>query len=130
MSNLILLSVGFITLALILYTTAVWLNWRAKMLVPAYIVIFYFALAADALATKMMGARVETIRWDLHTISGYAALGLMALLTLYGTVALIQRRQEWLAGFHKLALPIWVIWVASYVTGVVLGIQRVSGAGS
>lgn len=96
---------------------------------PATILVFWCALAADALATKLMGARVETIRWDLHTISGYAALGLMGLLTLFGTLALIQHRQAWLAGFHRLALPVWVIWVASYITGVVLGVQRVSGGG-
>ncbi|GMW07065.1 MAG: HsmA family protein [Gammaproteobacteria bacterium] len=130
MTSLILLSVVLITLALILYTTGVWLSWRTKMLVPAHILIFWCAVAADALATKFMGARVETIRWDLHTISGYAALGLMALLTVYGTLALIRRRKEWLAGFHKLALPIWIIWVGSYITGVVLGVQRVAGGGA
>lgn len=62
MSNLILLSVVLITLALILYSTAVWLSWRAKLLMPATILVFWCALAADALATKLMGARVETDR--------------------------------------------------------------------
>lgn len=128
MSNLILMSVVLITLALILYSVAVWLNWRSKRLTAAYVVTFWCAVAADATATKLMGARVETIRWDLHTISGYLALALMAALTLWGTVALIRRRDDWLASFHKLALPIWVIWVGSYITGVYLGVQRVSGS--
>lgn len=127
MSNLILLSVALITLALILYSTAVWLNWRSRRLTFTYIAIFWCAVASDALATRFMGARVETIRWDLHTISGYLALALMAALTLWGTVALIQKRDDWLARFHKLAIPIWIVWVGSYITGVYLGIQRVSG---
>ncbi len=128
MSNLILLSVVLITLALILYSVAVWLNRRSRQLTVANIGIFWVAVACDALATRFMGARVETIRWDLHTISGYLALALMAALTLWGTVALLRRRDDWIALFHKLALPIWVIWVGSYITGVYLGIQRVSGS--
>jgi uncharacterized repeat protein (TIGR03987 family) len=127
MPTLILISVAFITLALVLYTVAVWRSWRARTLVPATIVIFWCALAADTLATRMMAMRAETIRWDLHTISGYGALALMALLTVYGTAALVQRRQSWLTAFPKYALPVWVIWVISWITGVVLGIQRVSG---
>ncbi len=128
MSNLILLSVVLITLALILYSTAVWLNWRARRLTVAYIVTFWCAVASDALATRMMGARVETITWDLHTISGYLALALMAGLTLWGTLALVQKREDWLTTFHRFAMPIWVIWVGSYITGVYLGVQRVSGS--
>lgn len=129
MSNLILLSVVLITLALALYTTGVWLNWRSRRLTGAYLAIFWCAVTADALATRLMGARVETIRWDLHTISGYLALALMAGLTVWGTLALVRRRQDWIARFHSVALPIWVVWVGSYVTGVYLGIQRVSGGG-
>lgn len=129
MSNLILFSVVLITLALFLYSTAVWLNWRSRHLTMAYIAIFWCAVTADALATRLMGARVETIRWDLHTISGYLALALMAGLTLWGTVALLQKRADRLARFHMLAMPIWIVWVGSYITGVYLGIQRVSGGG-
>jgi len=127
MTNLILMSVALITLALVLYTTGTWLNRRVRRLVPAHLLIFWCGLAADALATKLMGARVETINWDLHTISGYAALGLMALLSAFGTVALLLHRESWLTNFRRLALPAWVFWVASYATGVYLGVQRVSG---
>lgn len=127
MSNLILLSVVLITLALLLYSAAVWLTWRARTLTAAYALTFWCAVVADAAATRLMGARVETIRWDLHTISGYLALALMAGLTLWGTIALVQKRKDWLARFPRLALPIWLVWVGSYITGVYLGVQRVSG---
>ena len=127
MTNLILLSVVLITLALLLYSMAVWLNWRSRRLTFAHIAIFWGAVTCDALATRFMGARVETIRWDLHTISGYLALGLMAGLTLWGTAALLQKRDDRLARFHRLAIPIWIVWGGTYITGVYLGIQRVSG---
>ena len=128
MSNLILFSVVLITLALVLYSAAVWMNWRSRRLSAGCLAIFWIAVACDALATKFMGARVETIRWDLHTITGYLALGLMAMLAAWGTVALLAHREAWLARFHRVALPLWCVWVVSYMTGVWLGIQRVSGA--
>ena len=46
MTNLILLSVVLITLALLLYSMAVWLNWRSRRLTFAYIVIFWCAVAS------------------------------------------------------------------------------------
>ena len=128
MSNLILFSVVLITLALVLYSTAVWRNWRARHLSAGILGIFWVAVACDALATKLMGARVETIRWDLHTITGYLALALMATLAAWGTLALVAHREAWLARFHRVALPLWFVWVGSYLSGVYLGIQRVSGA--
>jgi len=88
-----------------------------KLLTTAQIVLLWCGLAADALATQMMGLSIEgEIVWDFHTISGYAGLILMAVLAVLGT---------WLTSFHRFAIPIWIIWVASYATGVVIGIQRV-----
>ncbi len=98
----------------------------SKRLTFGCILLLWCGLAADALATRMMGARIETIRWDLHTISGYGALALMAVLTVFGTIALVRRRESILAGFQRLAIPVWTFWVLSYATGVVLGVQRVT----
>jgi uncharacterized repeat protein (TIGR03987 family) len=128
MSNLILLSVVLITLALILYTIGVWISHRGGRLTATGVVIFWVAVVCDALATRFMGLRTEQIRWDLHTISGYAALALMAGLTLWGSVALLQKREAWLTRFPRIAVPVWVIWAISYATGVWLGVQRVSGS--
>ncbi len=128
MTNLILFSVVLITLALALYSVAVWRSWRARRLTVATLLIFWLAVFSDAAATKLMGARVETITWDLHTITGYLALALMMALSAWGTLAVLGKREEWLTRFPSVAVPIWVIWVVSYATGVYLGVQRVSGS--
>ena len=74
----------------------------------------------------MMGLSIEgEIVWDFHTISGYAGLILMAMLALLGTWSKWSDRETVLTSFHRFAIPIWIIWVASYATGVVIGIQRV-----
>jgi len=125
-TSIILISVISITTALLLYTIAVWRIWRLKLLTTASIVLLWLGLGADALATKMMGLSIEgEIVWDFHTISGYAGLGLMAVLAAAGTWAKWSGREEMLTSFHRFAIPIWIIWVASYATGVVIGIQRV-----
>ena len=124
MKPVILVSVISITTALIVYSIAVWSNWRAKILSVAQIVLLWIGLAADALATRMMGLSVEETTWDFHTISGYAGLGLMAILAIVGSWAKLTSREDILRSFHKYAVPVWVIWVVSYLTGVVIGIQR------
>lgn len=126
MKPIILVSVWSITTALIVYTIAVWRNWRGKSLTGAQLVLLWIGLAADALATRMMGLSLEgETTWDFHTISGYTGLALMALLVVLGTWALATRSKPTLHSFHRYALPIWGIWVVSYVTGVVVGVQRV-----
>jgi len=126
MKPIILISVISITTALLLYTIAIWRNWRMKLLTTAQIVLLWLGLAADALATQMMGLSIEgEIVWDFHTISGYTGLILMAVLAVAGTWSKWKNREAVLTSFHRYAIPIWIIWVASYATGVVIGIQRV-----
>jgi uncharacterized repeat protein (TIGR03987 family) len=122
--NPILLAVFMITLALILYTLAVGLNWRAKRLTVPHLIVFWCAVASDAFATNEMRATLPVIIWDMHTIVGYASLALMAVLSLYGSVALWQKREDRLTSFHRIAVPVWLIWVASYASGIWLGMHR------
>lgn len=125
MRPIILVSVISITTALVLYTTVVWRNWRTHLLTTAQVVLLWLGLAADALATRMMAMSVEETTWDFHTLSGYLGLALMAILAVAGTWAKLSNREALLTSFHRYAIPIWVVWVISYATGVVIGIQRV-----
>jgi uncharacterized repeat protein (TIGR03987 family) len=97
-----------------------------KELTIGHILLLWCGLAADYLATKMMGLSIEgEIVWDFHTLSGYTGLILMAMLAAGGSWAKLTGNETVLTSFHRYAIPIWVIWVASYITGVVIGIQRV-----
>ncbi len=126
MKPIILISVISITLALVLYTIAVWRNWRNKTLTTAQIILLWCGLTADFLATKMMGLSIEgEIVWDFHTISGYAGLVLMGLLAVVGSLAKWKGNEVVLKSFYHYAIPVWIIWVISYATGVIIGLQRV-----
>jgi len=122
--TIIIIAVISITAALLFYTAAVWWNWASKRLRLSHLILFWLGLAGDILGTAMMKSSVETVTYDLHTISGYTALALMLTVTLIGTYALLQNKEGVLNNFHKLGLPIWFVWVISWITGVVLGIQK------
>ena len=126
MRPIIIVSVVSITFALILYTVAIWKNWRGKILTSSQLVLLWLALAADSLATQMMAMSVEETTWDLHTISGYSGLALMALLVVAGSWSMWQQREPFLRSFHRLAAPVWVFWFVSYASGVVVGVQKAS----
>jgi uncharacterized repeat protein (TIGR03987 family) len=129
MKPIILISVISITTALVLYTIAIWRNWRIKLLTTAQIVLLWCGLAADMLATQMMGLSIEgDIVWDFHTISGYTGLVLMAILAMTGSVAKWSGNEALLSSFHRFAIPVWIIWVISYLTGVIIGMQRIPSA--
>jgi uncharacterized repeat protein (TIGR03987 family) len=108
----------------VLYTVATLLNWRNKRLTVTHLAVFWSAILCDASATNLMAQSLPFIIWDMHTIGGYASLALMATLALYGTVALVQKREDRLATFHKIAVPVWLIWTASYTSGVWLSMHR------
>jgi uncharacterized repeat protein (TIGR03987 family) len=124
MPTIIIIAVISITAALIFYSIAVWWNWLTKRLQPRQLVLFYLGLACDILATGMMKSSVAEVTYDLHTISGYTALALMLSVTVTGTYATLRHDDRILENFHKFGLPIWFIWVVSWLTGVVLGIQK------
>ena len=125
MKPIIAVSVVSITLAFLLYTIAAWRNWRLKTLTKAHLVIIWIGLAADMLATRMMAMSVKVTNWDFHTISGYTALALMAILAVVGTWAKRTDRAAVLTSFHLYLGPVWVYWLVAYMTGVWTGLQRV-----
>ncbi len=124
MPTIIIIAVISITAALVFYSFAVWQNWRAKRLEFRHLVIFWFGLAADLLGTAMMRESVESITYDLHTISGYTALLLMFTVTTVGSYAVFRHKEQLRNNFHKFSVPIWFFWALSWITGVVLGIQK------
>jgi uncharacterized repeat protein (TIGR03987 family) len=122
--TIIIIAVISITAALLFYSIAVWWNWLSKRLEIKHLILFWMGLAGDFLGTAMMKSSVETVTYDLHTISGYTALALMLTITLAGTYAIFQQNERVLTNFHRFGMPIWCLWTISWITGVVLGIQK------
>jgi len=126
MPPIIFYSVISICLALVFYTIAVWWNFRVKQLTKAHVALFCCGLVTDVAATSGMAASVQgKITWDFHTISGYTALVLMTLVTISGLYAIIKDHAGIRNNFHRASVPVWCVWMVSWITGVMLGLQKV-----
>ena len=55
----------------------------------------------------------RTMAW-----TGGLALALMAVHAAWAIGVLVRGRESELAGFHKLSLWVWLIWLVPYVTGM------------
>jgi uncharacterized repeat protein (TIGR03987 family) len=123
--TIILLSVISICAALVFYTIGVWWNFKTKRLTKGQAACFVLGLITDVAATSGMAASVKgEMRYDLHTISGYTALFLMMLVTTAAVVGIARQHEGVLSRFHKVSVPVWFIWMISWITGVVVGLQK------
>ena len=126
MPTIIFLSVTSITTALLCYTLVLFLNRKTKTLTVKQFLILSLGVITDLIGTAMMKSLTDEIRYDLHTISGYLALILMLVMSAIALFALVRKYQPFLTNFSKYYFPVWIIWLISYVTGVVLGIQKIT----
>ena len=97
-----------------------------EQLTKAHVALFCCGLVTDVAATSGMAASVQgKITWDFHTISGYTALVLMTLVTISGLYAIIKDHAGIRNNFHRASVPVWCVWMVSWITGVMLGLQKV-----
>jgi uncharacterized repeat protein (TIGR03987 family) len=114
------------TLAFVFYTSGVWAERVQRDLLPWHVAAFWLGLACDGFATKMMELmRIAGEQSGLvHTVTGFAAFGLMAIHAVWATWVLIRGSNEARAGFHRYSIIVWSIWLIPYLGGMVAGIAR------
>jgi uncharacterized repeat protein (TIGR03987 family) len=114
------------TLAFVFYTSGVWAERIQRDLLPWHVIAFWLGLACDGFATKMMEImRVAGEQAGLiHTVTGFAAFGLMAIHAVWATWVLMRGSAEARAGFHRYSIVVWSVWLVPYLGGMVAGIAR------
>ncbi|QWW20038.1 TIGR03987 family protein [Schaalia sp. 19OD2882] len=118
-----------ITTALVMYTIGVFAQRRTGTLHPRHLVLFVLGLLFDGVGTTIMSAVAGaqgTSASPLHAASGVAALALMALHTIWAGVILWRRKRQWVAGFHRFSVVVWLFWLVPYVIGMLLGIPVIA----
>jgi uncharacterized repeat protein (TIGR03987 family) len=114
------------TLAFVFYTSGVWAERIQRDLLPWHVVAFWLGLACDGFATKLMermtaaGERAGAV----HTLTGFAAFGLMAVHAVWATWVLTRGSREARTGFHRYSIVVWSIWLIPYLGGMIAGIMR------
>jgi len=120
----IIIATLLFTLALILYSTAIWSERLSKQLKSWHIFVFFLGVVADALGVwityKLIGAIVLTP----HAILGFTALTLMSLHFLW-VLFVFKKNQYRTQHFHQFGLLVWSIWVLSYLSGFITGLQKI-----
>lgn len=118
----LLLAIAFITLALILYTTAVWWERSMGILKGRHVLLFWLGFICDTIGTTLMGRLSGgSFQFNFHGITGLLAILLMLFHAAWGTVVYAGTRSETKKNFHKFSLLVWAIWLIPYISGMIVG---------
>ncbi|MBQ0719864.1 MAG: TIGR03987 family protein [Gammaproteobacteria bacterium] len=120
----IIIATVFFTLALILYSTAIWSGRQAPQLKLWQIIVFFLGVSSDALGVWITIRFIGAIVLTPHAIFGFAALILMSLHFLWVLFIFINKQQQAIAT-HRFGFFVWSVWLLSYLSGFVTGLQKV-----
>lgn len=119
-----------ITLALILYTTGVFAERKAKSFNKKHVLIFWLGLLFDTIGTLTMGqiakSGIEVINAtsrSIHGITGTLAIVLMLFHAAWATLVLYKNDEKKKAMFHKFSIAVWMIWLIPYIIGMLIGMS-------
>ena len=106
--------------ALILYSSVIWLHKLHHKLYLWMVLLFGIGLAADVSGTVFLcmtaGARW---RFTLHTVSGLVSLVIMALHFAWALLAVrgVGTSREY---FDRFSVYAWLLWLVSFISGIPL----------
>ncbi|MGH4118473.1 HsmA family protein [Clostridium sp.] len=117
---MLVFSVILINLAFIIYTISILNEFKQKTLLRWHTIMFcigfIFDLASTIIMYNLSGSK-NTI--NLHGILGYIALVLMLINAICSIIILNKKNKNLLSQFYKYSSFAWIIWVISFILGMV-----------
>ena len=122
----LILPATIMSLAFVFYTTGVWSERRQRDLRGWHVALFWLGLACDGYATVLMERLVAIGEHAgvVHTLTGFAAFGLMAIHATWATWVLFRGRPQARTDFHRYSIVVWAVWLVPYFGGMAAGIAR------
>jgi len=120
----IYIATALFTVALVLYSIAIWSGRLARELKAWHLVVFSLGVISDALGVWITIAWIGAIVLTPHAIFGFTALALMVLHFIWA-VFTFQTGRGNSQRFHQFGVIVWAVWVLSYLSGFLTGIQKV-----
>jgi len=120
----IIIATLLFTLALILYSLAIWSGRAARHLKLWQIIVFFCGVSADALGVGITIKFIGAIVLTPHAIFGFTSLLLMSLHFLWVLFVFIAGKEQ-TRRTHQFGLFVWSIWMLSYLSGFITGLQKV-----
>lgn len=105
-----------ISLALVFYSIGVWSERIQGRLKPWHLAFFFLGLICDTWGTGLMFEFVGGMMFDLHGITGLAAIILMAVHAVWALVVLLRKDENAIRNFHRFSVAVWVIWLVPYLS--------------
>lgn len=106
--------------ALCFYTLAIWVH-KFQGTFRAWVIwVFGFGLAADISGTIFLCMALATAwKLDLHAISGFLSLLIMAVHFMWALLAVMigERFEEY---FKRYSIIAWCVWMIAFVSGIFL----------
>ncbi len=116
-SSALLIATVLITLALVCYSVGVWSERFARRLKGWHLIFFWVGLTFDSTGTGIMFEMAGEIGPDIHSVTGIAAIVLMAIHAVWATVVLLRKNERLISSFHRFSIIVWSIWLIPYLTG-------------
>lgn len=111
-------------LALTLYSVGVWGEKLVGRLQAWQLWFFWLGFACDTAGTTLMGRIAGRMDFDIHGLTGLAAILLMALHASWASLALALRQERVITHFHRFSVAVWTLWLVPFLSGVLLATRR------
>lgn len=119
MSPKLIAAMVAILVAAALYTVAVFSERKAGTLRPWHLALFWLGFVFDTTGTTLMSQIAGGWKWDIHGITGAAAIVLMLVHSVWASVALALRQERVLGQFHRFSIHVWALWMVALISGFV-----------
>lgn len=120
MSPLLPIAIVFISGALVFYSIGVWGEKIVGRLLPWQLIFFWLGFVCDTTGTTLMSKIAGSFEFNLHGITGLAAIILMIIHAVWATITLLRKNESAIKSFHRFSLVVWFIWLIPYLSGLVL----------
>jgi len=107
--------------ALGFYTVGVWSEKLAGVLKPWHLLLFWLGFSLDTLGTGKMYEIAGGMQYNLHGLTGVAAIVLMLIHALWASWVLYKKDRVAAANFHRFSIFVWVAWLIPFVSGLIIG---------
>ena len=108
-----------INLALIFYSVGVWSERIKGKLKTWHLIFFWAGIICDTWGTGLMFDMADGLTFDIHGISGMAAILLMFVHAVWASIVLIRKDEKMILKFHKISVFVWAIWLIPYFSPMV-----------
>ncbi|MCD6426204.1 MAG: hypothetical protein J7L35_11980 [Anaerolineales bacterium] len=121
MDTTILIGLILFTFALLVYSIATWAGVISGNLKKWHLILFWIGFIADLSGTLAIGSVYGKFVQNTHSYLGAIALLAVLAQNIAATIILLKVNTKWIPTFpKKISLPVWAIWTASYIAGLIL----------